>query len=500
MWVHWKKKKMRFTHERKRIILVGVKDCTDHCSRLQTHKLRGLLKRGGVSQLVQLSPISPNSNPESMPEPVKTLLQTHANLFTEPKGLPPPREFDHNIPLLPGVKPINVKPYRYSPAQKDEIERQVKEMLLNGVIQPSTSPFSSPVLLVKKKDGTWRFCVDYRQLNAITVKNKYPLPIVDELLHELQGACWFTKLDMRSGYHQIRVLPEDEHKTAFKTHNGHWEFKVMPFGLTNAPATFQAIMNTIFSSLLRKCVLVFVDDILVYSKSLEEHIQHLEQVLQILQQHQFLFKPSKYTFAQTSLEYLGHIISEQGVSTDPTKIQVVANWPVPSDVKQLRGFLGLSGYYRKFIKNYGIHSRLLTDHLKKNVPFVWTQQHNLCFEQLKEALISAPVLALPNFNKPFTVETDASAVGIGAVLMQEGHPIAYYSKALGQKAQALSTYEKKCLALIMAITKWKSYLQHKEFTILTDQRSLVHLGEQKIQEGMQQKAFIKLLSLQYKLV
>lgn len=200
------------------------------------------------------------------------------------------------------------------------------------------------------------------------------------------------------------------------------------------------------------------------------------------------------------MEYLGHIISAGGVSTDPAKIQAVTSWPVPQDLKQLRGFLGLSGYYIKFIKHYGIISRPLTYLLKKDNIFSWNPQHQQAFDTLKQALASAPVLALPDFSKPFTIETDASATGIGAVLMQGGHPIAYLSKALRVKTQALSTYEKECLALIMAITKWKPYLQHKEFTILTDQKSLIHLGEQKIHQGMQQKAFIKLLGLQYKLV
>jgi len=233
-------------------------------------------------------------------------------------------------------------------------------MLVNGVIQPSTSPYASPVLLIKKKDGSWRFCIDYRNLNAITVKNKYPLPIVDELLDELKGAKWFTKLDMRSGYHQVRMLPADEHKIASKTHHGHWEFKVMPLGLTNAPATFQKIMNTTFAPMLRKFVLVLVDDILVYSTSLEEHLNHLQQVFHVLHEHHFLLKYSKCSFATQSLEYLGHIISAAGVATDPTKIQAVKEWTVPTDLKQLRGFLDLSGYYRKFIKNYGIISRPLT--------------------------------------------------------------------------------------------------------------------------------------------
>jgi len=212
----------------------------------------------------------------------------------------------------------------------------------------------------------------------------------------------------------------------------------MPFGLTNAPATFQAVMNQMFSEQLRKFVLVFVDDILVYSPTLEEHLLYLQQVFTILQQHKFLLKHSKCSFAQTSLEYLGHIISGTGVSTDPTKVNVVANWATPTNVKQLRGFLGLSGYDRKFIKNYVLFSRPLTDLLKKNVPFVWTGQHQLCFDTLRAALISAPVLALPDFSKGFQIETNASAKGIGAVLMQDHHPIAYMSKALGVKSQQLA--------------------------------------------------------------
>jgi predicted amidophosphoribosyltransferase len=501
MWIHWKRKLLRFTHNGTRISLKGIKDSLSSCPKLKPRKLKGLLRRGGIAQVVHLCPISSETPaPEDIPPAVQQLIAINDNLFQEPHGLPPARGFDHKIPLLPGVKPVNVKPYRYSPTQKDEIERQIKEMLANGIIRPSHSPFSSPVILVKKKDGAWRFCVDYRQLNNITVKDKYPLPIVDELLDELHGAAWFTKLDLCSGYHQIRVLPEDEAKTAFKTHHGHWEFRVMPFGLTNAPATFQALMNTIFKHLLRKCVLVFVDDILIYSNSMRDHLDHLTQVFSILHQHQLYLKKSKCSFAQQSLEYLGHIISHQGVSTDPKKTAAIANWPTPTDAKQLRSFLGLAGYYRKFIQGYGSISRPLTDLLKKHAIFQWTPQLQLSFDTLKQALVSAPVLALPDFTKGFQIETDASATGIGAVLSQNSHPIAYISKALGPKAQAMSTYEKECMALIMAVTKWKSYLQHREFIIATDHHSLIHLGDQKLLEGLQQKAFIKLLGLQYKIV
>jgi hypothetical protein len=322
--------------------------------------------------------------------------------------------------------------------------------------------------LVRKKDGSWRFCVDYRQLNSLTVKNKHPLPVVDELLDELAGAKWFSKLDLSSGYHQIRMAAGDEHKTAFRTHQGLYEFLVMPFGLTGAPATFQGIMNHIFEKLLRHGVLVFMDDILVYTATLEEHRKLLRQVLQILQDNQLLIKRTKCTFARSHIEYLGHVISGGGVATDPAKVEAVCTWPVPRNLKDIRGFLGLTGYYRKFIKNYGIISRPLTDMLKKNNQYQWTPGAATAFHTLQEALIHAPVLAVPDFSKQFIVETDACGVGIGAVLMQHDHPIAYLSKALCPKNQALSTYEKECLAILLAIDKWRSYLQHQEFIIRTD--------------------------------
>lgn len=214
---------------------------------------------------------------------------------------------------------MNARPYRYSPLHKDEIERQVKELLTTGFITTSNSPFASPVLLVQKKDGTWRFCIDYRKLNSLTIKNKFPMPLIDEILDELGGARYFSRLDFKSGFHQIRMHPSDEYKTAFKTHHGHYQFKVMPFGLTNAPASFQCVMNSILEPFLRKFVIVFMNDILIYSNSLDNHILHLRQVLQVLRAHQFYIKKSKCAFAQEKLEYLGHIISGAGVATDPKK-------------------------------------------------------------------------------------------------------------------------------------------------------------------------------------
>lgn len=342
-------------------------------------------------------------------------------------------------------------------------------------------------------------CIDYRQLNSITVKSKYPVPVIEELLDELAGSRWFSKLDLRAGYHQIRMAEGDEHKTAFQTHSGHYEFKVMSFGLTGAPATFLGAMNDTLSPVLRKFVLVFFDDILIYSPDKESHLQHIKIVLQLLADNKWQVKLSKCSFAQQELSYLGHIIGVQGVSTDPSKIQDVLNWPQPTTLKKLRGFLGLAGYYRRFVKNFGVISKPLTMLLRKGVPFKWTAETESAFQQLKHALVAAPVLALPDFSKPFTIETDASDQGIGAVLSQDKHPIAFLSKALGPKTKGLSTYEKEYLAILLAVEHWRPYIQQGEFVILTNHHSLMHLSEQWLHTTWQQKAFTKLLGLQYRI-
>jgi len=371
-------------------------------------------------------------------------------------------------------------------------------MLEAGIITQSMSPFASPVLLVLKKDGSWRFCIDYRRLNELTVKNVFPMPVIDELLDELAGAKIFSKLDLRAGYHQIRMLPDDEAKTAFKTHQGHYQFKVMPFGLCNAPATFQCVMNAVLAPCLRRSVLVFMDDILVYSPSLTEHVEHLSEVLKLLREAKLFVKGSKCSFACDSLEYLGHIISAKGVATDPKKTQAMVDWPQPTTLTELRGFLGLTGYYRKFVRNYAIIAKPLTNLLKKK-GFEWSDQATAAFQALKQAMISTPVLCLPDFTKQFVVETDACDFGIGAVLMQDQHPIAYLSKPLSKVHLSLSIYDKEFLALLMAIERWRPYLQRAEFLIRTDHHSLCYLDDQNLQSPLQRKAMARLMGLQFKI-
>jgi len=272
----------------------------------------------------------------------------------------------------------------------------------------------------------------------------------------------------------------------------------MPFGLTNAPSTFQALMNHVFKPYLRQFILVFFDDILVYSATYEQHLQHLRITLEVLRQHTLFAKGSKCSFGDTQVEYLGHIISTQGVSTDPKKVAAIKEWPTPQTIKELRGFLGLAGYYRRFVQHYGIISKPLTNLLKKN-SFHWNLEAQQAFDRLKTAMVSAPVLALPNFSKAFVVETDASGVGIGVVLMQDAHPIAYLSKALSPKHQQLSTYEKEFLAVVMAVEKWRPYLLGRHFIIKTDHLSLKYLMEQNITTPFQSKWLSKLLGYDYEI-
>ena len=480
MQCQWDEKWIQFDYQAKAVRLQGVLPVEKtQLTEIPVEQVVKWDKGNDIMAVALIQPVWEKQTYNDVTAPIKDVLQEFSDVFSDPKTLPPHSHIDHVINLVPGAIPVNSRPYRYSPLQKEEIERQVDEMLKAGLITPSLSPFASPVLLVKKKDGSWRFCVDYRKLNALTIKSRFPLPVIDELLDELGGAKWFSKLDLRAGYHQIRMLPEDEHKTTFKTHHGQFQFRVVPFGLATALGTFQCMMNFLFPGRKkgRKKVLVFMDDILVCSFSLEEHLQDLREVLTTLRENHFYVKESKCSFGQQSLEYLGHIISDKAVATDPSKTDVMLSWPVPNNVTELRGFLGLIGYYRKFVHNYGILAKPLTLLLKKQA-FQWTPEAQTAFEQLKQAMDTTHVLVLPNFDQPFCVETDACDSGVGAVLTQQGHPVAFYSKALGLKNKQLSIYEKEFLAIMMAIDKWRTYLSRGPFVIKTAPKRLCHLGDQ----------------------
>jgi len=432
-------------------------------------------------------------------EELEEVLQEHKIIFQEKLELPPRRGIDHKIPIKVGENPVNVRPYRYPHLLKSEIEKQVEEMLKSGIIRPSNSPYSSPVILVKKKDGSWRFCIDYRALNKVTVADKFPIPVIEELLDELHGATYFSKVDLKAGYHQIRMYEGDIQKTAFRTHQGHYEFLVMPFGLTNAPATFQCAMNTVLQPYLRKFVLVFFDDILIYSQSWEDHMGHLKQVLHTLQQQQFFANKKKCEFGRQEVKYLGHVISKKGVEMDQDKLAAIHQWPLPKNLKALRGFLGLTGYYRRFIRDYGKVAKPLTRLLKKGC-FCWNEESTKAMEALKKAITTAPVLKLPDFSQPFSIECDASGSGLGAVLTQDKRPIAFFSKGLSDTSLTKSIYEKELMALVLAIQHWRPYLLGQKFTVYTDQRSLRYLLEQRITTQNQQNWLAKLMGYEFNIV
>lgn len=416
---------------------------------------------------------------DNAPEVIKPLLTEFADVFeAPPAGLPPERHAGHTIPLEPGHAPPWRPVYRLSPAEKEEAERQVKEYLEKGWIRPSRSPYGAPILFVKKKDGSLRMCVDYRALNKITVKNRYPLPRIDDLFDQLQGAKYFTSFDLSQGYHQIRIPEEDVPKTAFNTPMGHFEFRVLSFGLTNAPATFQSVMNGIFGHV--PFTLVYLDDILVFSKTQEEHLEHVRQVLNMIRENKLYCKLSKCSFLQTELEYLGHLVGADGVRVNPKKVQAVQEFPRPTNVSELRAFLGLSNYFRKFIQNYADTAHPLTAQTGKNSILTWDSACDRAFNGIKDRLTKAPVLALPDPDKTFVVETDASVIGIGAVLMQDGRPVAYESRKLIPAERNYTTTEQELLGVVHALKTWRCYLEGAKypFVVRTDHNPLTYLPTQ----------------------
>ena len=406
-----------------------------------------------------------------------------------PNGLPPERAVDHKIELEPGAAPPNRPIYRMGDVELAELTKQLTALQDQGFIQPSTSPYGSPILFVKKKDGTQRLCVDYRMLNKFTIKNRYPLPRIDDLLDQLRRAQWFTKIDLQQGYHQIRVHPPDVHKTAFRTRYGHYEYKVLPFGLCNAPATFQRLMNDIFRPYLDKFAIVYLDDILIYSMSAAEHRRHVRAVLTLLRENGLFAKQTKCEFGLQSMPFLGHIVGASGIQMDPDKIRAIQDWPTLTTVRHVRQFLGLAGYYRRFVRDFAKLSAPLTELQKQDVPWRWESAEQAAFQAIKDAITSAPVLAPFDPEMPVTVHTDASDSAIGAVLSlgtgTAKHPVAFESRKLNAAEQNYPTHERELLAVVHALKIWRHYLLGRPFRLCTDNSSLQYLRTQKQLRGRQ---------------
>ncbi|KAJ6797354.1 uncharacterized protein M6B38_216750 [Iris pallida] len=407
-------------------------------------------------------------------------------------GLPPDRAVEFSIDLIPGAAPIAKKIYPMNKEELAELNKQINELLSKGFIQPSASPWGAPVLFVKKKDGTLRLVIDYRALNEVTIKNKYPLPRIDQLFDQLGEARVFSKIDLRSGYHQVKVKREDIPKTAFRTRYGHYEFLVMPFGLTNAPAIFMDLMNRVFYQYLDKFVIVFIDDILIYSKSEEEHEKHLRIVLQTLREEQLYAKLSKCEFWLDQIPFLGHIVSGEGISVDPKKVEAVKSWPTPKSVAEIRSFLGLAGYYRRFVENFSRIAEPLTRLTRKEEKFNWTEKCQAAFDELKKRLISAPILALPSGSGGYEIYSDASGKGLGCVLMQHGRVIAYASRQLKTHERNYPTHDLELAAVVFALKLWRHYLYGERIKIYTDYKSLKYVFTQK-EINMRQRRWLELL-------
>ncbi|GJU10813.1 putative reverse transcriptase domain-containing protein [Tanacetum coccineum] len=385
-------------------------------------------------------------------------------------GLPPTRQVEFQIDLIPGAAPVARAPYRLAPSEMKELSEQLKELSCKGFIRPSSSPWGAPVLFVKKKDGSFRMCIDYRELNKLTVKNRYPLPRIDDLFDQLQGSSVYSKIDLRSGYHQLRVREEDIPKTAFRTRYGYYEFQVMPFGLTNAPAVFIDLMNRVCKPYLDKFVIVFIDDILIYSKNKQEHKEYLKLILELLKKEEF-----------------------EGIHVDPAKIESIKDWASPKSPTEIRQFLGLAGYYRRFIEGFSKIAKPMTKLTQKKVKFEWGDKQEAAFQLLKQKLCSAPILALPKGSEDFIAYCDASKKGLGAVLMQREKVISIASRQLKIHEKNYTTHDLELGAVVFALKIWRHYLYGTKCTVFTDHKSLQHILNQK-ELNMRQRRWLELLS------
>ena len=424
-----------------------------------------------------------------MPDSFKKIIEEHRGVFPKdlPVGVPPVRKgHEFRIDLDDEeMAPIHRPLYKLSPAELDEVKAQVDYLLEQKKIKPSDSPWGAPILFVPKKDGGLRMCVDYRWINKVTVKNRYPLPLPEELMDRVGKAKFFTKIDLRSGYWQFPVRPKDTAKTAFRTRYGHFEFLVAPFGLTNCPAQFQTLVQDILSDFLDVFVVVFIDDILVYSRDMEAHTEHVRKVLSRLAEHELYAKASKCELAVTQTDYLGYRLTGDGISPMGQKVEAVRNWKDLANVGDVRSFLGLASYYRKFIPQFARVAGPLHDLTKKDFPWKWGIREQQAFSTLKERLSNAPILLLPDPELPYTVITDASNDACGAVLMQDHgrglQPISYLSRRFKAAELNYAPYDKELCAICYALVQWRHYLESCAggCTVLTDHQPLTYIRDQR---------------------
>jgi hypothetical protein len=416
-----------------------------------------------------------NTRVDDLPDEIQELLEEFVDIIVDEltHSLPLMRRMSHHIDLIPGASLPNKDAYRLTLQENEEVKRQVQELLDKGLVRESLSPCAVPTVLSPKKDGGWIMCIDSRAINKITIRYRFPLPRMDDLMDCLSGEKYFSKIDLKSRYHQIRMREGDEWKTAFKTKEGLYEWLVMSFGLTNAPSTFMRLMNEVLREFIRKFIIVYLDDILIYSKSEAEHLKHLAIVMRKLQQEKLLINMKKSSFMKTEIIYLGFFISANELRMDPDKVEVIKNWPSSRNVFEVRSFHGLASFYQKFIRSFSGISAAMMDIVNKwHKYFHWTSEAEKSFNLLKQKITEQPVLVLPDFQKTFQVKCDVSGYAIGAVLSQEDKPVVYFSEKLDEAKLKYSTYDKEFYAIIQVLKKWRHYLISKEFVLYSDNHAL----------------------------
>lgn len=439
--------------------------------------------------LLRLSELTIESDTDSMAQYVPSDYHDFADVFSkaEANHLPEHGPYDHGISIEEGKSPPFGPIYKLSEVELKALREYLEENLGKGFITTSTSPAGAPIIFAKKKDGSLRLCVDYRGLNKITIKNRYPLPLISEMLDRVSKATYFTKIDLRGAYNLVRIKSGEEWKTAFRCRYGHFEYRVMPFGLTNAPATFQHFMNDTFRDYLDDFCIIYLDDILIYSTSLEENKRHVKLVLSRLRSAHLFAKPEKCQFHVSEIEFLGYVISPRGISMDPSKVSAITSWPPPKSVHDIQVFIGFANFYRRFISNYSGITSPITYLLKKNVDFIWSNDAHHAFEYLKRKFTTAPILRHFDPSRPSIIETDASDFAIACIISQKDdsnilHPIAFYSRKLTPPEVNYEIYDKEMLAIITAFKQWRAYLegsQHR-ITVFTDHRNLEWFTETKV--------------------